>query len=380
MKILIAPNSFKGSLSSLEACQSIARGLSKSGLSAEYVLFPIADGGDGTLEAFLQHGGTRHTVASVDALMRPIEADYGMLLDGKTAIIEMALSSGIARSNPSEISSHSALHASTYGTGLLMQHALEQGAQRFIIGLGGSASTDGGVGCLQALGVRFLNADGQDLAPGGGALHALQRIDSQHLDPRWRQVEVIIASDVQNVALGEHGAAHVFAPQKGATAQDAQQLDHNLTHYFNLLQQHLGVDVRHVNGSGAAGAFGGGLLAFLGADIRSGVNLIMDFCGFDAQVQEASLVITGEGRFDSQTLDGKAPQGIAERALKWGVPTAAFAGGIAIDPLRLQQAGIMATFPLTLYPMSLADAIANAPHLLEEAAVLAGQWLQVGLK
>lgn len=378
MKILVAPNSFKGSLSATTAAECIIRGMQRAGLNAEFITIPLADGGDGTLDAFLAGGGQRITVDTYDALMRPIRADYAKLADGETAVVEMAQASGLAVLKPEEIDPESALKASTYGTGVLMQAALEHGARRIIVGLGGSATTDGGTGCLQALGVKFLNASGAELPPGGGALQRLDRIDRSGIDPRWQEVEIIIATDVENIALGEQGAAHIFGPQKGAGPDEVEQLAAGLAHLFDMISQQFSVDVREIPGGGAAGAFAAGLMAFFDAHIEPGIDIILNNFDFEEQLRGASLVITGEGQIDTQTLGGKGPIGLARRASAAGVPTAAIVGRVGADDALLHDGGIAAVLPIVNGPMSLSDALAEAETLLEAAALRLAYCLLLG--
>ncbi len=380
MKILIAPNSFKGSLSAEDAARHISAGLRRALPAAELQTIPLADGGDGTLAAFLHTGGQRLRVATVDALGRPLDADYGLLVDGAAAVIEMALASGLALLARDEVTPQSALRASTYGTGLLLRAALAGGARRIIVGLGGSATSDGGAGCVQALGVRLLDGDGRELPPGGGALERLATIDTSGLDLRWRETEVIIASDVENPALGAQGAARVFAPQKGAGAAEVEQLERGLAHWFRCIHEQLGADVRDVVGGGAAGAFAAGLMAFLGAQVRSGVDLILDYHDFEQHLKDAALVITGEGQIDTQTLGGKGPIGLARRAAAAGVPTVALVGGLRADDGLLHAAGIAAALPLVTAPMPLEQALAQAGDLLERAAQRLGYCLLLGAR
>ncbi len=265
MRIVIAASALKHSLSAADAARAIARGLTRSGLSADLTLLPVADGGNGTLDALLIGGGERITVPVADPLGRPVEAAFGLI--GSTAVIEMALASGLELLPADQLDP---LRASTYGTGQLMRAALDAGARRVIVGMGGSATVDGGAGCLQALGVRLLDAEGGEVPPGGGSLHLIRSIDIAALDPRWREVEVIIASDVDNPTLGDQGAAAVFAPQKGASPDDLAALEANLTHFFALTAGQIGVDVGSMPGGGAAGALSAGLMAYLGGRIQSG--------------------------------------------------------------------------------------------------------------
>lgn len=374
MKIIVAPGAFKHSLRAREVTEAIARGLQSSGLAADLVLLPIADGGNGTLEAFLANGGQRIVTASVDPLGRPIQAAFGLLPDGQTAVIEMALASGLELLRPGELSP---LVASTYGTGLLLKAALETGAKQIIVGLGGSATTDGGAGCVQALGVRLLDGYGQDIPSGGAGLSALVTIDTSDLDPRWREVELIIASDVTNPAIGENGAAAVFAPQKGAGTHEVRSLETGLRHFFTHVREQLGVDVLTVPGGGAAGALAAGLMAFLGGRIQSGVDLLLDYNSFDQHLNEAGLVITGEGQMDSQTIQGKGPIGVARRARAKNVPTVAIVGSLNVDDTILHEAGIQAVLPIIPRLMTLDTVLHDAAQLVEQAALRLGYLLQV---
>lgn len=374
MKILIAPGAFKHSLSTNAAAEAIKRGLQRSGLVAELVISPIADGGNGTLDAFLASGGQRVEELVLDPLQRPVMSAYGLIDDGQTAIIEMALASGLELLRPDELD---ALAATTYGTGTLLKAALDTGAKRFIIGLGGSATNDGGAGCMQALGVRFFDWQGQEVPPGGGNLHLVETIDASRIDPRWQECEVIIASDVNNPAVGEHGAAYVFAPQKGASPQQVKTLDDNLRHFFTLVRDQLGVDVLTVPGGGAAGAFGAGLMAFLNGRIESGIDLILAHNRFDEQLKDADLVITGEGQIDAQTIHGKGPIGVARLAQEHGVPTIALVGGLNVDDTLLHDAGIWAAFPIVTAPMTLDEALSRADELVERAALRVGYLLRL---
>ncbi|MBZ0294013.1 MAG: glycerate kinase [Anaerolineae bacterium] len=374
MHIVIAPGAFKNSLSAGAAAAAIEKGLKRSGLEAQLHVLPIADGGNGTLDAFLMNGGQRKTLTVEGPQGEPVNAAYGLLKDGQTAVIEMAQASGL------ELVANRPLNpmtASTYGTGQLMQAALEAGATRIIVGMGGSATVDGGLGALQALGVGLFNAYGAEVARGGGNLSQVFIIDTQGLDPRWRDVEVLIATDVDNPTLGPDGAAAIFGPQKGATPGQVDTLETGLRHFFTLVKDQLGKDVRQLEGGGAAGALSAGLAAFLDAHIESGIALVMAHGGFSSLLDSADLVITGEGRMDSQTVHGKGPIGVARLAQQHGVPTVALVGGLALDDQALHEAGIQAALPLVTEPMSLDDALAQAGDLLERAALRLGYLLQV---
>lgn len=374
LKILIAAGAFKQSLTATQACAAIARGLRESRLDAEIVPLPIADGGNGTLDAFLASGGERLTLPVLDPLRRVINADYGLIDAGKTAVIEMALASGLELLSPAELDP---LRATTFGTGQLMADALERGAQRIIIGLGGSATVDGGMGCLKALGVELLDASGLPISAGGGSLADISTINISGLDKRWADVGIIIASDVENPALGKKGAARIFGPQKGADAAMVEQLERNLEHCFTTIVEQRGIDVRHVVGGGAAGAFAAGLMAFLNCRIVPGIELVLEKNRFQEQLEGASLVITGEGQIDAQTLDGKGPLGVAKLAAAQAVPTIALVGGLNIDDALLHQAGVTAAFSIVDKPMALEAALADADDLLRRAALRLGYLLQM---
>ncbi len=365
MKIVIAPGAFKHSLTARQAAEAIARGLRESALAAELLLLPIADGGNGTLDAFLAAGGQRITVKTTDALGRPLLAEIGLLPDAQTAIVEMALASGLEKLRFGELNP---LVTSTWGTGLLMQAALNSGARRIIVGMGGSATVDGGAGALAALGVRLLDAYGQPVEAGGGTLSAVQSVDLSGLDPRWAQVELILASDVRNLAVGANGAAAVFGPQKGAGPHEIRLLEAGLRHFLARLAAASGRDVLHTEGGGAAGALAAGLMSALGGRIESGVDLLLDHNGFDAALVGAGLVITGEGRLDSQTLGGKGPLGAAQRACNAGVPAVALVGGLDAPADALRAAGFAAVLPITPRPCALQEALEQADAWLTDSA------------
>ena len=372
MHILIAPGAFKHSLGAGQAGQAIKIGLAQALPDATLTTLPIADGGNGTLDAWLAQGGERYKVTVHDPLMRQIEAEYGILPDKKTAIIEMALASGIELLADEE---RNPLKATSFGTGELLQDALEQGARRFIIGMGGSATVDGGSGALRALGVKLLDAEGQEIAQGGGYLTQINSIDSSGLDPRWQDCEIIIASDVENKLLGEKGAAAVFAPQKGASQADVATLEENLAHFAEMLVTHGRDDIRDIAGTGAAGGLSAGLIAFIGGEIRSGIDLLFEYNQFEDQLKQADIVITGEGQMDEQTVFGKGPIGVARLAQQYGIPTIALVGGLNVHDSVLHEAGINAVFSIVDKPMPLDVAIQNAENLLERASLRVGYML-----
>ncbi|MEZ1314695.1 glycerate kinase [Pseudomonas fluorescens] len=366
MKIVIAPDSFKDSLSAQGVADAIALGWSAVWPDAQLVKCPMADGGEGTVESILAacEGQLRRTSVR-GPLGTSVDAAWGWLPQSLTAIIEMAEASGlqlVARGQ------RDACVSSTYGTGELIRAALDAGAQRVILAIGGSATNDGGAGAMQALGVKLLDAQGQTLSPGGLALAQLARIDLSELDPRLADVRFDIAADVNNPLCGPHGASAIFGPQKGASPQQVEQLDQALGHFADQCAQVLKHDVRDEPGSGAAGGLGFAAKAFLGAQFKAGVEVVAELVGLSEAVKGADLVITGEGRFDAQTLRGKTPFGVARIARQHGVPVIVIAGTLGEGYQDLYEHGIDAAFALTSGPMTLEQACAEAPRLLAERA------------
>ncbi|WP_085707600.1 glycerate kinase [Pseudomonas sp. B35(2017)] len=366
MKIVIAPDSFKDSLSAQGVAEAIAAGLTQVWPEATLVKCPMADGGEGTVESILAacEGELRRTQVR-GPLGVPVDAAWGWLSHSRTAIIEMAEASGLQLVPPGQ---RDACVSSTFGTGELIRAALDAGAQRVILAIGGSATNDGGAGAMQALGVNLRNAQGQALAPGGLALAQLAQLELDGLDPRLAQVRFDIAADVNNPLCGPHGASAIFGPQKGASPAQVQQLDQALGHFADLCAQALGKDVRDEPGSGAAGGLGFAAKAFLGARFQAGVEVVAELVGLADAVQGADLVITGEGRFDAQTLRGKTPFGVARIASQRGVPVIVIAGTLGEGYQALYDHGIDAAFAVTGGPMPLEQACAEAPRLLRERA------------
>jgi glycerate 2-kinase len=319
---------------------------------------PVADGGEGTVEAMVDATKGRVVRVSVTGpLGEPVEAFYGLTGDGQTAVIEMAAASGLmllepARRNP--------LQTNTYGVGELIRAALDQGARTFILGIGGSASNDGGVGMLQALGVRLLDSAGDDLGFGGGALEHLDRIDVTGLDPRLKDCQIEVACDVNNPLIGPKGASAIFGPQKGATPEMVRQLDANLAHYARLIERDLGISVAELPGGGAAGGLGAAMFAFLGADLRPGIDIVTTAVGLDSVVADADLVITGEGRIDSQPIHGKTPIGVAQVAKRHGKPVVGTAGGLSADVGVVHAHGLDAVFSVLYRACTVEEAFAEA--------------------
>jgi glycerate kinase len=365
MRIVVAPNAFKGSLSALEAATAIAEGIRIAAPDADLVLVPIADGGDGTVDALVAATkGQRRTSRVRGPLGDPVDADYGLIDGGSTAVIEMAKAAGLAlvptdRRDPRV--------TTTYGVGELMQHAYDEGARRFVVGIGGSATNDGGAGLAQALGYHLLDETGRELPPGGLALRRLARIHVGGVHANWKQSEVDVACDVTNPLTGPSGASAVYGPQKGATPEMVAELDAALHHFAEIIRRDLGIDVERLPGAGAAGGLGAGLVAFTAARLQPGAELVMEALHLDQRLTGASIVITGEGRVDSQTARfGKGPAAVARHARKAGIPVVAIGGSVADETeLRLLFDALEAT---VVEPGSLDDAIAQARPLLVRAA------------
>jgi len=373
MKIIIAPDSFKDSLSAAGVAQAIVEGLAQVWPDAQMIQCPMADGGEGTVDAVLAacHGELRRQTVH-GPLGAPVQARWGWLADSHTAIIEMAEASGLQLLPPDQ---RDACRTTTFGTGELIRAALQAGARRIILAIGGSATNDGGAGAMQALGVQMFDADDQPLPPGGLALAQLARISLDSLDPRVAEVRFEIAADVNNPLCGPHGASAIFGPQKGASPQQVQQLDAALGHFADHCARVLPTDVRDEPGSGAAGGLGFAAKAFLGAQFRAGVEVVADLVGLDAAVRGADLVITGEGRFDAQTLRGKTPFGVARIARQHGVPVIVIAGTLGEGYEQMYSHGVDAAFALPCGPISLEQACSEAPRLLRErAADIARVW------
>ena len=366
LRIVISPQAFKQSISAREAALAIQRGILQAAPDAETILIPVADGGDGTLPALIDTtGGAYHQATVTGPLGEPVDARWGVMGDGETAVIEMALASGLAlipdnRRDPR--------HATTCGTGELMRAALEDGYRRVIVGLGGSATNDGGAGMASALGARFLDAGGDQLPPGGAALANLAHVDTSALHPDMSATTIIGATDVTNPLCGETGASAIFGPQKGATPEMVSELDGCLANLARVVRSDLGIDVLHTPGSGAAGGLGAGLIAFAGAELRSGIDMVCDVLDFDRHAREADLIITGEGRADRSTAFDKAPVGIARRARQFGVPTILVAGSLGPGYETLYGHGIDAVLPIAEEPADLDSSLRRGSELLQRAA------------
>ena len=365
-KIVIAPQEFKGSLTAIEIARSIEVGVKRAIPDAATVLAPVADGGDGTLQALVDSSGGRIESATVTGpLGEDVEAEWGALGDGKSAVIEMARSSGLALV---DLDARDPRRATTRGVGELIAAALNANQSKFIIGIGGSATNDGGAGMMQAMGASLLDSDGRELGPGGAALAKLDRIDVSNLDDRVQSASVVVACDVNNPLCGPTGASAVFGPQKGATPEIVAELDAALSHFADIMERDLGADVRERAGAGAAGGLGAGLMALLNAELRAGVDIVLDAVGLEDQLDGADLVITGEGQIDASTIFNKAPVGVARLASERGIPVIALSGSLGEGYEGVHELGIDAVFTLVDRPMTLDEALADTDRLVSSLA------------
>jgi glycerate kinase len=365
MKIVLAPDSFKGSLTAGEVCQAMKTGIQRIIPTAEIVSVPMADGGEGTVSALVAATGGRILRPMVTApLGDRVEAFFGILGDGRTAVIEMAAASGLPlvpkeRLNPRI--------TTTFGTGELIREALDAGCRKLIIGIGGSATNDGGAGMAQALGYHLLDSSGCELPPGGAALHSLAWIDGSKKDPRLGECEIVVACDVTNKLTGPQGASAVYGPQKGATPEMVLELDQALDRMDKVIARDLHISVGNIPGTGAGGGIGAGLIAFVSARLQKGIEIVIAVAGLEAKLSGAHLVITGEGRMDGQTVNGKTPIGVAKAAKKFGLPVLAVAGGLGPGIDRVYQNGIDGIISIMDQPLTLEEAVNNAASLVDKA-------------
>ena len=378
MKIVIAPQTYKGSISALDVARAMREGVKRVAPDAETALVPVADGGDGTLETLVETSdGEVHDIEVTGPLGERRTAQWGAMGDGRTAVIEMARASGLAlvpadKRNP--------LTTTTYGLGEAMRSALDAGFRRFIIGIGGSATNDAGAGMAQALGVRLVDADDVDLPYGGAALAYLDAIDMRGLDARIGECEILVACDVNNPLTGPTGASAIYGPQKGATPQMVAQLDAALSHFARIVKRDIGVDIDEVPGAGAAGGLGGGLIAFTNAHLRAGVDIVLGTVRLDDYLPGADLVITGEGSTDHSTIYNKAPVGVAEHAKRLGIPVVDISGSLGSGYRDVHKHGIDAAAAITLGPMTLEDASSRAAELIADATEEMMRFMKVGGK
>lgn len=366
MKVVVAPNAFKGCLTASEAAQAMAEGVVRAVPNAEVMRVPVADGGDGLVEVSIEAlDGEPQRLSVTGPLYDTVEATFCHVPDMSLATVEMALASGLAlvpedRRDPTQ--------TTTLGTGEVIAAALGKGVSRIGVGIGGSATNDGGIGMATALGIRFLDKRGTPVKPVGGELGRIRGIDMSGRDPRIANVRFEAVCDVDNPLCGPRGAAHVYGPQKGASSEQVKALDAGLANLADVIEDQLGIDVRDLPGAGAAGGLGAGLHAFLGAELRRGVDLVLDLVGLAVKLEGADLVLTGEGQIDSQTVFGKAPAGVAAAAKTAGAPCVAIAGSMGDDLSDLHDIGMGAVFSLCPGPISLDRAMADAAPLLTAAA------------
>lgn len=366
MKIIIAPDSFKGTLTAQEATSAMELGVRATIPDAAIDTIPMADGGEGTLEALVSStNGIYKEAQAVDPLGRPIKGQYGVLGDSKTAVIEMANVSGLLLLKKDELNP---LYTTTYGTGQLIRCALESGFREFIVCIGGSSTNDCGTGLAQALGVGFFRKDKTEITDYmcGELLGDVVFIDTTGLHPAIQHSRITVACDVKNPLLGEHGCAQIYSKQKGATPEIADQLEEKMKSFIDVAEKAIGVHVHNVPGAGAAGGLGAGLMLFLGAKLQPGVSLVMDACNFSERIKNADLILTGEGKIDNQTAFGKTIAGIALCAKSMKIPVIAF-GGIIENMDKLYELGVTDIFPISQSPISIEQAMAEAPRLLQIA-------------
>lgn len=378
MRVVIAPDSFKESLSAPDVTDAIARGLSRAIPTATIDRAPMADGGEGTVEALVDATrGRVETMCVTGPLGQPVTARYGLLGDGATAAVEMAAASGLPLVPVEE---RDPSRTTTYGTGELIAAAFDRGARKILVGIGGSATNDGGAGMAQALGVKLLDQQGQAIGPGGAELLRLARIERDASARRFAEVEVEVACDVDNPLLGERGAARVYAPQKGADAQMVELLEQALANFADVVKRDLGVDVTGLPGAGAAGGLGAGLVAFLNAKLRLGIEIVIEATRLPERVRDADLVITGEGQIDGQSAYGKTAVGVAKVAAAAGVPVVAIAGSLGHGHEAVLEHGIQAYFSIMDRPMARDEAFANAASLVETCAEHIGRLASLGFR
>ncbi|MGE7890531.1 glycerate kinase [Bacillus cereus] len=366
MKVVIASDSYKESLKAIEVCEAIERGFRAILPNAKYMKIPIGDGGEGTVESLVDAtGGRIISISVIGPLREGVQAFYGISKDKKTAFIEMAAASGLQHV---PVEKRNPLITTTKGTGELILHALDQGVEYIILGLGGSATNDGGAGMLAALGVRFLNDKDEVIDPSGGTLYSIIAIDFSQMDPRLKGIKIEAACDVDNPLVGMQGASFVFGRQKGANIEVMKELDENLKHYATILKRYVSFDVSEIPGAGAAGGMGAAVISVLKGDLRRGIEIVLDYTNFDKHIEDANLIITGEGRIDEQTAYGKAPVGVAGHAKRFSVPVIAIGGSVSCDYSAVYEKGIDAVFSITTSPMTLEEAYKVAEENIEMTA------------
>lgn len=373
MNIVIAADKFKGSLDSFQVCDAVEQGLMKASHRFAVTKLPLSDGGDGLTQVLAHYTKAVEQTATVcDPLFRPVSAPYLLSADGTTAFIEMAQASGLALLQPPE---YNPLQTTTYGTGQLIAAALQHEVSKIVVGIGGSATNDGGIGMAAALGYRFLDANGRELKPVGGNLLQVEKIDASNKTPMSHAV-FEVACDVTNLLTGAEGATRVYAPQKGATPQMVATLETGMQHFTSIVQRDFNIDLNTITGGGAAGGLGAGCVLFLGAVLRRGVELVLPYSNAETYISEADVVITGEGKLDVQSLHGKVVQGVVALSRKYNKPVVALCGAVDVDVHLLKEAGLTAAFSIINKPMSLNDAMTQAQPLLVETAYNLGNFFK----
>jgi glycerate kinase len=368
MKVIIAPNSFRDSLSAIRVCKAMAHGVLKVVPDAEIVQMPVADGGEGTVQTMVRASrGKTEKVKVTGPIGEPVMAEYGILGDGLTAVIGMAAASGlelipVQKRNP--------LRTTTVGTGELIRVLLDRGFRKIIVGIGGSATTDCGTGAAQALGVKFFRKNGEEIRETmtGRLMAEVADVDIAGLHPKIRECEILVACDVENPLLGEHGAVMTYSRQKGASDEDLLVLENGMRHLVGIIESSIGRSIWNIPGAGAAGGMGAGLIAFLNAKLIPGIELVLDVCRFEEKIIDADLIFTGEGKVDAQTASGKAVMGVAQIAKRHAVPAVVIAGQIGSGIENLYSKGITSVFSICPGPMSLEQAFQNTEHLVSDCA------------
>ena len=377
MKIVVAPNSFKGSSTAVEVSEAIEQGIREVFPEAEVIKIPMADGGDGTVECLVNAtGGEILKEKVIGPLGDKVLAHYGILGDKRTAVIEMAAASGLTlvpenKRNP--------LITTTYGTGQLIKAVLNQGCRKMIIGIGGSATNDGGAGMVQALGVKLLDQEGKEVGFGGGELKKIVKIDISCMDNRLSDTKVLVASDVNNPLCGPQGASKIYGPQKGATPEVIEELDKSLSYFAELIKRDLNKEVKDIPGAGAAGGLGAGLMAFLNAELRPGIEIIIEIVKIEQIIRESDLLITGEGRIDAQSVFGKVPFGLGKMAKKYNVPVIAIVGEIGEGFSQIYEYGINSIMSIISKAISIDEAMQMSKSLLKDATERMMRIIKIGM-
>ncbi|API89801.1 glycerate kinase [Marinilactibacillus psychrotolerans] len=378
MKIVIAPDSFKESMSALEVARAIEEGFKEVLPNSEYVKLPMADGGEGTVQSIIDAtGGTLKELTVTGPLQEPVAAFYGLSGDKKIAIIEMAASSGLDKVQPNK---RNPLKTTSFGFGELIKDALDEGVEEILLGIGGSATNDGGAGMIMSLGGKLLDKNKNPIVPNGEGLKELSYIDISNMHSRINEVSIRVACDVDNPLTGETGASYIYGPQKGGTIEQLKQLDTNLSHFAQLIKESLGKDIEHIPGAGAAGGLGAGIVAFLNGKLERGGDLIVDILDLEGKIKEADLVITGEGGINHQTIFGKTPIAVSQVSKKYGVPTIALAGCLNKGYETIYDEGIDAVFSIIPEFSTIEEALENGFENLKNTAMNCARLINIGMK